>query len=76
MSPVVGRYFGKCGEQLDWYGRNLLPGHGYCSLHNKLQLMTQAMMKIGGMHSTAEAVNFLVDKIGMLHHTLIMSATT
>jgi hypothetical protein len=68
MAPVTGRYFGKCGKQLDWYGANLaaasLPGQGHCSLHNKLQLITQAMMKLGGIHSAAEVINFLVNKIG------------
>ncbi len=68
MVLVTGRYFFKSGEQLDCYGANLaaasLPGHGHRSLHNKLQSITQAMMKLGGKHSTAEAVNFLVDKIG------------
>ncbi len=41
MAPVMGRYFRKCGKQLDWYGMNLAaasqPGHGLRSLHNKLQ---------------------------------------
>jgi hypothetical protein len=68
MAPVTGRYFGKRDEQLDRYGANLaaasLPGHGHHSLHNKFQSITQAMMKLEGIHSAAEAVNFLVDKIG------------
>jgi hypothetical protein len=72
MAPVVGCYFGKHGKQLDWCGANLaaasLPGHGHCSQHNKLQPITQAMVKLGGIHSSAEAGNFLVDKIG---HPLI-----
>ncbi len=68
MAPVMGCYFGKCGEQLDRHGANLaaasLPGHGHCSLHDKLQSITQAMMKLGEILSAAEAVNFLVNKIG------------
>jgi hypothetical protein len=68
MAPVTGCYFGKLGKQIDGYGMNLtaasLPGHGHCGLHNKLQSITQAMMKLGGIHSAAEAVNFLVNKIG------------
>ncbi len=68
MSPVIGCYFGKHGEQLDHYRANLaaasLPGQGHCSLHNKRQSITHAMMKLGGIHSADEAVNFLVDKIG------------
>ncbi len=68
MAPVTGCYFGKCGKELNQYGANLaassLPGHGHCSLHNKIQSITQAMMKLGGIHSAAEVVNFLVDKIG------------
>jgi hypothetical protein len=74
MAPVMGHYFGKHGKQLNWYGTNLaaasLPGHKHRSLHTKLQSITQAMMKIGEIHSTAEAVNFLVNMIG---HPNIMS---
>jgi hypothetical protein len=74
MALVIGHCFGKCSEQFDQYGVNLaaasLPGHGHCSLHNKLQSITQAMMKLGGIHFAAEVVNFLVDKIG---HPCIMS---
>jgi hypothetical protein len=73
MAPVIGCYFGKHGKQLDWYGANLpaasLPGHGHRSLHNKLQSIMQAMMKLGGLHSAAEVVNFLVDKIGHPYNT-------
>jgi hypothetical protein len=73
MSPVVGRYFGKRGKQLDWYGANLpaasLPGHRHCSLHNKLQLFTQAMMNLWGIQFAAEAVNFFVDEIWHLYIT-------
>jgi hypothetical protein len=74
VAPVVECYFGKCGKYFDPYSANLasasLPGHGHCSLHNKLQSITQAMMNLGGIHSAAEAVNFLVDKKG---HPYIMS---
>ncbi len=68
MALVLRRYFGKHGKQLDWYGVNLaaasLPGHKHRSLHNKLQSIAQAMMKLGGIHSAAKAVNFLIDEIG------------
>jgi hypothetical protein len=68
VAPVTRHYFEKRGEQLNRYGTNLaaalLPGHRHCSLHNKLQSITQAMMKLGGIYSAAKAVNFLVDKIG------------
>ncbi len=68
MTSVTGHYFGKHGMQLDWYDANLaaasLPGHGQPSQQNKLQSITQAMMKLGGIHSAAKAVNFLVNKIG------------
>jgi hypothetical protein len=68
MALVTGRYFEKRGKQFNWYGMNFaaasLPGHKHGSLHNKLQSITQAMMKLGGIHSTAKAVNFLVNKIG------------
>jgi hypothetical protein len=67
MAPATGCYFGKRSEQLDWYGANFaaasLPGHRHCSLLNKLQSITQAMTKVGGIHSVGEAVNFLDDKI-------------
>jgi hypothetical protein len=57
MAPVTGRYFGKHSEQLNWYGANLaaasLPGHGHRSLHNKLQSITQAMIR-DGKSSTQE----------------------
>jgi hypothetical protein len=49
MALVTGRYFEKRCEQLNLYDANLaaasLPGHGHCSLHNKLQSITQAMLK-------------------------------
>jgi hypothetical protein len=68
MAPVVGRYFGKKGDALDKYGANLaaasLPGQGHRVLHNELQSLLQAMMKLGGIYSEKEAVNFLLDKIG------------
>ena len=70
MSPVVGCYCGKLGKQHDWYGTNLaaafLPEYRHCSLHNKLQLITQAMMKLGGKHYAAEAVNLFVDEVFLL----------
>jgi hypothetical protein len=78
MVLVMGRYFGKRGEQLDWYGTNLaassLPGHRHRSLHIKLQSITQAMMKLGGIHSVAEAVNLAVNfLVGRIGHPCITS---
>ena len=68
MQPVVGRFFGKKGDQLDKYGANLaaasLPGQEHSALHNLLQSLLQAMMKLGGIQSDKEAVNFLLDKVG------------
>ena len=68
MAPLVGRYFGKKGKQLDKYGANLaaapLPGQGHSALHNHLQSLIMAMMKLGGISSDKEAANFLIDKIG------------
>ena len=68
MAPVVGRYFGKKGQKLDKYGANLaaasLPGQGHKTLHNQLQSLLQAMMKLGGIFSEKEAVNFILDKVG------------
>ena len=73
MAPFVGRYFGKRATALDRYGANLsaasLPGQGSRVLHNTLQSLLQAMMKVGGIHSEKEAVNFLIDKIGDPHIT-------
>ena len=67
MAPLVGRYFGKKGAQLDKYGANLgaaaLPGTGHRILHNNIQAMLRSMMKLGGVSSDKEAVNFLV--VGM-----------
>ena len=41
MAPVVGRYFGKSGAQVDKYGANLavasLSGQGHSALHNQIQ---------------------------------------
>ena len=55
IAPVVGRFFGKDGKQLDKYGANLaaaaLPGQGHRTLHNQLQALLQAMMKLGGIFS-------------------------
>ena len=68
MAPVVGRFYGKSGARLDKYGANLaaasLPGQGHRALHNKLQSIVQAMMKVGGIFAEKEAVNFLLDKVG------------
>lgn len=63
----MGRYFGKKGQRLDKYGTNLaaaaLPGQGHRTLHNQLQALLQAMMKLGGIFSEKEAVNFILDKV-------------
>ena len=68
MAPLVGRFFGKKGKKLDEYGANLaaapLPGQGHRALHNHLQSLIMAMMKLGGISSEKEAVNFLLDKVG------------
>ena len=68
MAPVVGRYFGNNGQQLDEYGANLaaanLPGRGHRATHNLLQSILCAMMKLGGIFLVKEAANFLLDKIG------------
>ena len=73
MQPLVGRFFGKKGKRLDKYGANLaaasLPGQGHSALHNQLQSLLQAMMKLGGIQSEKEAVNFLLDKVGDPHIT-------
>ena len=68
IKPVVGRYFEKKGQVLDKYGSNMaaaaLPGQGHSALHNKPQAILQAMMKLGGVFSEKEAVNFTLDKVG------------
>ena len=73
MAPFVGRYFGKRATALDRYGANLsaasLPGQGCRVLHNTLQSLLQAMMKVGGIHSEKEAVNLPIGKIGDPHVT-------
>ena len=71
MAPMVGRYFGKTGQQLDKYGRNLaaanLPGQGHRTLHNAIQDMMVNIMKVAGIQSHTEAANFLNGKIGELY---------
>ena len=68
IAPLVGRYFRKRGQVLDKYGANLtmaaLQGQGNIILHNKLQSILQAMMKLGGVLSEKEAVNYMLDKVG------------
>ena len=71
MAPMVGRYFGQRGQQLDKYGRNLaaasLPGQGHQALHNAIQHMMVDIMKVAGIQSHMEAANFLNGKIGELY---------
>ena len=73
ITPVFGRFFGNKGETVNRYRVNLaaaaLPGQGHRVLHNKLQVMMQSMMKLGGIHAEKEAVNFLLGKVGELHIT-------
>jgi hypothetical protein len=68
MAPLVGRYFGKNGAQLDRFGANLasspLPGRGHRLLHNQVQSLLKSMMKLAGISAEKEAVNFLLDKVG------------
>ena len=71
MAPLAGRSFGKKGVRLDRYGANLaaaaLPGQGHRRTLNKLQSILQAMMKLGGIHTEKEAVNFIMDEVGEPH---------
>eukprot|EP00579_Thalassiosira_antarctica_P015672 CAMPEP_0201930008 /NCGR_PEP_ID=MMETSP0903-20130614/24248_1 /ASSEMBLY_ACC=CAM_ASM_000552 /TAXON_ID=420261 /ORGANISM="Thalassiosira antarctica, Strain CCMP982" /LENGTH=79 /DNA_ID=CAMNT_0048468955 /DNA_START=718 /DNA_END=954 /DNA_ORIENTATION=- len=46
-----------------------LPGQGHRALHNLLQSLVQSMMKLEGISSQAEAVNFLIRRIGEPHIT-------
>ena len=73
VAPLVGRYFGKNGDVVDKYGANLasaaLPGQGHSALHNELQSLVQSIMKVAGVHSEKEAVNFLLGKVGEPHIT-------
>ena len=68
LTNLVGQYFGKKGDILDEYGANLasasLPGGGFRIIHNKLQDLIWSMMKVAGIHSVKEAVNFLQGKVG------------
>ena len=67
FGPLAGRYFGHKATKLDKYGINLaaapLPGQGHRVLHNNLQSMVQAMMKVGGIYAEREAGNFLLGKV-------------
>ena len=68
MAPLVGRYFGQSGQQLDDYGANLaaakLPGQGHRILHNRVQDVIKSMAKLGGIVMEKESANFLIDKVG------------
>ena len=68
IHPLVGQYFDKKGQVLNKYGVNMstaaLPGHDHSVLHNKLQFILQAMMKLDGIPSEKEAANFILDKVG------------
>ena len=50
IAPLVGRYFGKKGTKVNKYEANLaataLPGQGHNVLHNQLQSLLQAIMKV------------------------------
>ena len=66
MAPDTGRFFGKKGQVLlDRYGANLaaatLSGGGHRIIHNQLQSLVHAMMKLGGIFSEQEVVNFILD---------------
>jgi len=58
----------KKGRRLDPFGANLasecLPGGGFRRIHNFIQSLVQSMMKVAGIHSKKEAVNFLLGKVG------------
>ena len=77
IAPVVGRCFENSGVQVDKHGSNLaaasLPGQGHRDLHNQLQSLLQAIMKIGGIQSKKEAFNFLLNKVGDPHITLYVN---
>ena len=67
VAPFVGMFFGTKGTQIDEYGANLvsahLPGRGWNALHDRLEAMTQKMMKLGGIHAKRQAKNFLLSKL-------------
>lgn len=78
-ATVAGRYaFEKNGKKLDKYGANLaaatLPCRGHRATHNLLQCLGMAMMKLGGISSEKEAVNFLLDKVGGNRRSCISSS--
>ncbi|KAL9183104.1 hypothetical protein ACHAXT_004891 [Thalassiosira profunda] len=68
VAPIVGRYFGLDGTEVDRWGANLaaasLPGYGWRRLHNHIQSIVHSMMKLAGVVSVKEAVNFLLGKVG------------
>ena len=73
IAPVACRCVGSKEARADKYRANLaaiaLPGQGHIILHNKLQLMAQSMVKLGGSHLEREAVNFLLGEVGDPHIT-------
>ena len=50
-----------------------LSGEGHIVLNNKIQLMVQAMMKLSGIQSENEAVNFILSKVSEPHITLYVN---
>ena len=50
-----------------------LPEQGHSTLHNQLQSLVLAIMKLGGIPSKKEAVNFLLGKVGDPHITLYVN---
>ena len=71
------RYFGKNDVQLDKYGANLtlaaLPGQGHRRIHTNIQLILLDMMKLGGIYTEKEAVNFIIDKVSKPYNLLYIN---
>ena len=55
LEPYRNYYFGKEGLQVDAHGNNLssaaLPGKGFRTLHDELELLISNMMELGGIRT-------------------------
>lgn len=63
VSPLAGRYFGRHGTIINEYGANIssapLPGQRWRTIHNRIEALTQNMMKLGGIFADRQALNLI-----------------
>ncbi len=82
MAPVVYHFLcnvegNLIGMVLTWLlAATALPGQRHQVLHNKLQSISKAMMKLGSILSASKAINFLVDSINCVYIKLCVNHVT